>query len=270
MAGEKIKCPVCGKNFSTKESMMQHRKDAHESTAAAVGKQSSKKPFSFGKLILPIVVVLILSGVAGIAYWFITYNAGGTGGIQSFNFSFTPYEGNASAKINIVEFSDYQCPVCGAFFSQSEPKMMSDYVDTGKARFYFMDFAFLGPDSYTLSQGMWCANEQNLYYAYHDYIYSNQGTENTGWATPDKVKTLAANIQGINAQQFNACLDDSNNLSGKYLSRVQFLTRLGKDSGVTGTPTFYIGNSGIGYLTVVGNQPYSVFKQTIDTQLAKV
>lgn len=259
---QKIKCPDCEKEFDTKDSMLQHRRDAHEAAAAAQSAQ--KKPFKLGKLVLPIVIIVILLGVGGLIYWFYNNASSSTGGITSFNYSFVPYEGNASAKINVIEFGDYQCPICGEWFSQSQTQLLNGYVNTGKVRFYFMDFSFLGPDSFTLAQGAWCANDQGLYYPYHDLIYSNQGTENTGWASAAKVKVIVADLSGLNTQQFNSCLD-----SLKYDSQVKLLTKVGQDSGVTGTPAFLIGNSNIGYLSVVGNQPYSVFQQTIDSQLAK-
>ena len=200
---------------------------------------------------------VIGKGVTGSA----TGSGTGTGNTEPIRFdipSFAPFLGSDTAKVTIVEFGDYQCPFCERFFTQSEPQIMQNYVDTGKAKFYFLDFQFLGPDSLTLGQGAWCANDQGLYYEYHDYIYSNQGQENSGWATPDKVKTMVANIQGFDVQQFSSCLD-----SGKYESRVQELTQFGQGLGVSGTPTFFIGDSN-SYLPLVGAQPYSVFKQVLD------
>lgn len=176
---------------------------------------------------------------------------------------FVPARGSDSAKVNVIEFGDYQCPFCEKFFQQSEPQLKSNYLDTGKIKFYFMDFQFLGPDSKTLGEGAWCANEQGRYYDYHDYIYSHQGQENSGWATPDKVKALATNISGLDATKFNSCLD-----SKKYESRVQQLTQYGQDLGVSGTPTIFIGNDQKGYLSAVGAQPYDVFKQIVDKQLS--
>ena len=119
--------------------------------------------------------------------------------------SFVPYRGSDSATVAVIEFGDYQCPFCERFFSQIEPQLMQDYVNSNKVKFYFMDFAFLGPDSETLAQGAWCAHEQGKYYDYHDYVYSHQGQENSGWATPDKVKSMAANIQGLEVPKFSSC-----------------------------------------------------------------
>lgn len=177
--------------------------------------------------------------------------------------SYVPFKGADSAKVAVIEFGDYQCPFCERFFQQTEPQIIKDYVDTGKAKFYFTDFQFLGPDSQTLGQGAWCANDQGKYYDYHDYIYSHQGQENSGWAMPDKLKTMVANISGLDVQKFSSCLD-----SKKYESRVQELTKLGQTNGVSGTPSVFIGNPKGGYALVVGAQPYSAFKQIIDSQLS--
>lgn len=179
--------------------------------------------------------------------------------------SFAPYRGSNTSKLNLVEFGDYQCPFCDRFFFQTEPQIKSNYVDTGKIRFYFLDFQFLGPDSISLGQGAWCANEQGKYYDYHDYVYSHQGMENSGWAATNGIESFAANIMGLNTQSFNSCLD-----SNRYLSRVQNLTELGHSVGVRGTPSIFIGNDKIGYRSLVGAYPYSNFSQLIESQLSKV
>lgn len=176
--------------------------------------------------------------------------------------SYVPFLGSESATVSVVEFGDYQCPFCQRFFQQTVPGIIENYVDTGKARFYFVDFQFLGPDSFTLGQGAWCANDQGKYYEYHGYVYANQGVEHSGWGTPDKVKELVKNVDGIDATAFASCLD-----SKKYESRVNELTSLGQRNGVSGTPATFVGNSEKGFVALVGAQPYAVFQQTIDQYL---
>ena len=183
----------------------------------------------------------------------------------SVNFDIPPFakfKGSDSAKINLVEFGDYQCPFCKRFFDQTELPLTSEYVDTGKTKFYFLDVSIVGTDSIILAQASWCADEQGKYYEYHDYIYSNQGQENSGWGTPDKVKNLAKGIPGLNVEEFSACLD-----SKKYESRSQQLTKFASQIGLTGTPTMFVGNPEMGYTKITGAQPYSVFKQVIDKYL---
>lgn len=172
------------------------------------------------------------------------------------------FRGSESAKLNLVEFGDYQCPFCEKFFKETEPTLEKEYIDAGKVKFYFLDVSIVGPDSIILAQGSWCANEQGKYYEYHDYMYSNQGQENSGWGTPDKVKGLARNISGIDTEKFNQCLD-----AKKYESRSQQLTQFAQQLGLTGTPTMFVGNSELGYTKITGAQPYSVFKQVIEKYL---
>ncbi len=195
-----------------------------------------------------------------------TTGSAGTGsGTTTFSLpSFETPLGSSSAKINIVEFGDYQCPYCDDYFNRTEPLIKQDYVDTGKAKYYFLDFAFLGADSNTLAEGSWCANDQGKYWEYNTYMYANQGREDSGWGTPAKVEAMVKNISGINVQTFDSCLN-----SGKYQSRVQQNTQTGGNSGVSGTPAFLIGNNNIGYQLLVGDQPYSAFQQVINSQLQK-
>jgi protein-disulfide isomerase len=174
--------------------------------------------------------------------------------------SFAKFRGSESAKINMVEFGDYQCPFCEKFFQYTEPQLKKDYIDAGKVKFYFLDFVIVGQDSLTLTEGSWCADEQGKYYEYHDYVYSNQGQENSGWGTPDKVKAFAKNIGGLDVQKFSDCLD-----SKKYYSRAQDLTQIGQNIGITGTPTAFIGNEQAGYTKITGAQPYSVYQEAIDS-----
>lgn len=174
---------------------------------------------------------------------------------------FAKFEGSESATLDVVEFGDYQCPFCERFFQQTEPPITKDYVDTGKVKFYFLDFTIVGPDSITLSQGAWCADEQGKYYQYHDYAYSHQGAENSGWGTAEKVKAFASDL-GLDTQKFNSCLD-----SKKYESRIQHLYQLGQGLGITGTPTIFVGNEKIGFTKVTGAQPYEVFQQIMNPYL---
>lgn len=257
---EKFTCKVCGRKFDTSEALHQHIKDAHQKTVT----EEKKKPNTKKYLIYAAVILIAIGFIYGVYRLIVTVQTG-TLNINNFTVpSYSVNRGNDSASVEVVEFGDYQCPVCKAFFDQSEPQLLQDYVSSGKARFYFVDFSFLGPDSFTLAQGSWCANDQGKYYQFYDYVYSNQGTENTGWATPDKVKTFASQITGLNASQFGACLDSS-----KYQTRIQNSVSLAQTYAVTATPTFFIGKPGVGFTELIGNQPYATMKQTIDSYLNK-
>lgn len=174
---------------------------------------------------------------------------------------FAKFQGSESATLDLIEFGDYQCPFCEKFFQQTEPQVTNEYVNSGKIKFYFLDYAIVGPDSLTLSEGAWCADEQGKYYEYHNYAYSHQGTENSGWGSIEKVKAFASDL-GLDTQKFNSCLD-----SKKYESRIQQLYQLGQSLGITGTPTMFIGNEKIGFTKITGAQPYEVFQQVMGSYI---
>lgn len=170
--------------------------------------------------------------------------------------STTPYLGASSAKVTVVEYADYECPFCEKFFSGVWPELYAKYVKTGKIRFFYQDFAFLGPDSNTAAEATHCAADQNRFWQYHDYLFSNQGQEGSGWATADHQKQFAQAV-GLNTAQFNQCLD-----SGKYKLEVLNETAAGKSYGVSGTPTVFVNG-----VAIVGAQPISAFEKAIDAAL---
>ena len=58
-----------------------------------------------------------------------------------------PSLGNPDAPVTIVEFADFQCPFCGRFYATVTKPLMEKYIATGKVKFVYRDFAFLGPES---------------------------------------------------------------------------------------------------------------------------
>ena len=168
----------------------------------------------------------------------------------------TPYLGSNSAKVTVVEYADYQCPFCEKWYSSVMPDLKSKYIDTGKIKFIYQDFAFLGADSNTAAEASHCAADQNKFWQYHDYLFSHQGAEGSSWATADHQKEFAKAV-GLNTSQFNSCLD-----SGKYKQEVLDETAAGRSYGVSGTPSVFINGS-----IIVGAQPAASFEQAIETAL---
>lgn len=173
----------------------------------------------------------------------------------------SPVLGSPDAPITMVEFGDYQCLNCNRFFHNTEDDILRNYVETGKVKIIFMDFAFIGPDSLIAAQAAHCAQEQGKYWEYHDELYSNWNGENTGWASMNNLKKFAANLD-LEHKSFNGCLD-----SGKYANKVQNNMNIGRQLGVTGTPTFFILKADSDAQKIVGAQPYSTFSTVLDSML---
>lgn len=89
-----------------------------------------------------------------------------------------PLLGNKNAKVTIVEFSDFQCPFCEAFYTDTLSQLKQDYLDTGKARLAFRHFPIesLHPNSPTAHEAAECANEQGKFWEYHNMLFGDQQT----------------------------------------------------------------------------------------------
>lgn len=163
--------------------------------------------------------------------------------------------GNKNAKVTVIEFADFRCPFCERFYQQAEGQLLKEYVNTGKARFIFKHYAFLGPQSTWASEAAECAAEQGKFWEYHNWLYNNQAPEsNLAYYSKANLTKYAGQVSGINTGQFAACLN-----SDKYASRVSADLSQGQAAGVTGTPTVFINGQ-----KIVGAQPYASFKAVID------
>ena len=89
----------------------------------------------------------------------------------------SPFLGNKDAKVTIVEFADFRCPFCERFYNDAERQIIENYVKTGKAKFVFKHYAFLGQESVWASEAAECANEQGKFWEYHNWLYDNQAPE---------------------------------------------------------------------------------------------
>ncbi len=145
------------------------------------------------------------------------------------------YKGNPDAKVTVFEYSDYQCPICRDYAQTIEPKIDEQFVKTGKAKFVFKDFAFIGDESKTAAQAALCAGEQGRFWEYHNALFENQGQENSGAFSRDKLTELAKTV-GLDTNVFGQCLS-----SGKYDLQVSRSTQEGRNQGVQGTPSTFIG-----------------------------
>jgi len=176
----------------------------------------------------------------------------------------SPILGSESAQITIVEFGDYQCPFCQKWNQNTKPLIEKNYIETGKIKLIYVDFPIIGPDSIKAHAGSYCADEQGLYWQYHDFLYANQGHENSGWASQNNLKNLASGINGLDVDSFSKCLD-----SGKYEDRVKENKNIATKNGATSTPSFIVIDLEGNRIPISGAQPYSVFQETIDQILAR-
>jgi len=211
-------------------------------------------------VIIGVIVVAIIAGIAA-SYSSspsetVNLDMGRTHGTISTAMG-SPILGNPSAPITIVEFGDYQCERCYAWFHETKPAITRDYIETGKPNLVFVDLAFLGRDSIPASMATYCAEDQGMYWEYHDLLYNSQESVDNGWANSERLKAFAFSLD-LDMELFESCLD-----SGKYSKCVQYNIQQARENGVKGTPGFFIVGPN-GQQQIGGAQPFSVFKQIMD------
>jgi protein-disulfide isomerase len=142
--------------------------------------------------------------------------------------------GNKDALVKVEEFADFQCPACGVFSSEVEPKIVKDFIDPGKIYFKYSPFSFLGPESNSAAEAAYCASDQNKFWEYHDTLFNNQRGENQGWFSASRLTTFANDLK-LNVDEFKTCLDN-----GKYKQQVLDDVEYGKKNNIDRTPSFLV------------------------------
>lgn len=160
--------------------------------------------------------------------------------------------GNPDAKLTIVEYGDFQCPICKRFFEQTEPKLIDTYINTNQVKLEFRVETHIGADSATAGEAAYCANDQGQFKPFHDALFSRQGSLRF---SKDNLKAIATEL-GLSSAAFDSCLD-----SGKFRQTV-IDSNAEAQRRIGGTPTFFIEDQ-----VIVGSQPFSSFKAVIDAKL---
>ena len=108
------------------------------------------------------------------------------------------------------------------------------YIDTGKAKVVYHNFAFIGPESEAAAQAAECANDQGKFWEYAYYLFDHQTGENVGAFTPANLKQFASDLK-LDATAFNACVD-----SNKYAQLIATEKMDAAARGIRATPSFYV------------------------------
>ncbi len=159
--------------------------------------------------------------------------------------------GNPQAALTVVEFGDFECPVCG----REEPVALEIRNKYAKQiRFVFRQFPLIHthPFAERMAEASECAADQGKFWEAVDKIYSRQDD-----LSEDALKRDAAEI-GLDTAKFNQCMG-----SGAEAARVKRDREDGLALGVNATPTFFIGRK-----VVSGAPDLEEFSQDVDKELA--
>ena len=175
----------------------------------------------------------------------------------------SPILGNVNAPVTLIEFGDYQCHFCNVFFHSTEEDILKNYVETGKVKMIFKDYNIIGPDSVNASHGAHCANDQRLFWEYHDILYSNWTGENNGWASSENLGKFAQEI-GLDMDLWSECM-----LNGNHSQTILGSNEDARSLELTGTPAFFVIGPDGKTTRLFGAQPYEAFEKAFENELAK-
>jgi protein-disulfide isomerase len=173
-----------------------------------------------------------------------------------------PFKGNGTAKVALIEFSDYQCPFCSRYSRDTLPQIASDYVDTGKIKYVFRDLPLsFHKQAFKAAEAAHCAGAQDKFWEMHDLLFQNQTA-----LAPEQLVAHGKTL-GLNETAFQECLD-----TGKFAADINKDIADAGAAGITGTPAFLLGViQPDGRVKVVkklsGAKPFAEFKAAIDSAL---
>jgi protein-disulfide isomerase len=147
--------------------------------------------------------------------------------------------GSQSAPVTLVEYIDLQCPYCQQFETQAMPKLIGNYVRTGKMKIEVRPIAFIGPDSQSGRAAAIAAGGQNKLFNFAQILYLNQGSENAGWLDSQMITSAAASIPGLDVSRVLA-----GSSSNAVKAQAGTFDQEAAADNVRATPTILVGKSG--------------------------
>ena len=231
------------------------------------------------KFSVPLSIVVAGAFIAGALYY--GGNGGNPGGqvaapaaavdIKDVKINMTdPVVGDKNAPVTLAYWFDYQCPFCKAVdvggipqipIEPSLPTLIKDYVETGKLKIVFKDYAFLGPDSTTAALYMHAVWDlyPDKFYDWHEAMFVAQDEEHAGFGNEESILALSAKIPGLNADKLKQQVASKREA---YTALIGANQQEGASFGIQGTPGFITGTT-----LIPGAEQLSTFKAAIDAQL---
>jgi protein-disulfide isomerase len=167
--------------------------------------------------------------------------------------------GSASAKLAIIEFSDFQCPYCLRFFTETLPRLNEAYVRNGEVLMAFRHLPLEGihPVAVKAAEAAECAGREGKFWEMHGRLFQS------GQTLAERSLYDHATAIGLNTLTFSKCI------GGEQTAKVRADLDTAKKLGLTGTPSFLIGvlrpDSQVDVKSVLfGAQPFEAFSAELE------
>lgn len=168
-------------------------------------------------------------------------------------------KGSATAPVTVYEMSDFQCPFCRRFATETFPALEREYIATNKVRWIFVNLPLteIHPNAVPAAQFATCAARQGRFWPAHDILFRHQ----EAWAplrNPGPFLVALGDSLRLARAALTTCLQDN-----ETLEEVRLDSEGAVRAGARSTPTFYVEG-----LLVTGAQPLALFRQLFDSLYA--
>jgi protein-disulfide isomerase len=174
----------------------------------------------------------------------------------------SPALGSADAPLVLVEFTDFQCGFCRQFHETVFPKLVKDYVETGKLRIISRNLTLpFHAQAEPAARAALCGRDQNKFWAMREQLFARTAT-----LSPTTIEQ-AATESGLDMAAFRACLSGNPAVGEQIKGDAAQAQTL----GIEGTPTFILGTVTNGQITgtkIIGVRPYAAFEAEVKKALA--
>jgi protein-disulfide isomerase len=171
--------------------------------------------------------------------------------------------GSPAATIGVVEFADFECAFCAKFANEVKPRLIKEYVDTGKVFLAFRNYPLkFHKRAIPAALAAGCAARQGKYWDMFDYLFGG----------PDRLEDAglaqAGRVVGLRMPEYTAC-----QLDAAMLREVEEDKAVGDELALSGTPTFFFGTRTDGgalsaSAVLAGARPFDEFKGILDKLVA--
>ncbi|MBS4201596.1 thioredoxin domain-containing protein [Bacillus sp. FJAT-49732] len=152
-----------------------------------------------------------------------------------------PFLGEETAPVEIVEFGDYKCPHCKEFNDSIFPIINEQLVETGKAKFYFINYAFISPDSTSsarFAETVYQELGNDKFWKFHHLLFANQvkESEEINLFTNEFLEAVLVEIASPEeTKQVMLAYNE-----GKGDAALKKDLAMAKNLGISSTPSIYI------------------------------
>jgi protein-disulfide isomerase len=167
-------------------------------------------------------------------------------------------QGSDAATVWVIVISDFQCPFCRRWHDETAPRIIQDYVRTGKVRIAYLNYPLsTHRNAWPAHEVAMCAAEQDKFWPLADAIFDRQNDWKSVSNAPAYFDSLARTLP-VDHARLRSCV-----AAGRLRSLISSDFERSVRAGAGSTPTFFIGSQ-----VLIGAQPYEAFARAIDEALA--